>query len=186
MSRGSTSPSGHAEPVTERDAPPVIVYIAGSGRSGSTLLERVIGAIPGQVNVGELIDLPRRVAVDDEICGCGEPFSRCPFWTAVGQRAYGGWDSATLERLHSAQHQGRAAALPATTAPRSPLLVLRPTDQRLRRAVPAPASAVAAEAQARSSWTPASGRSSPGRSTAAAWTFASCTSCGMCAVWLTP
>jgi len=41
---------------------PIVVYIAGSGRSGSTLLERALGEIPGFVNVGELIDLYRQVA----------------------------------------------------------------------------------------------------------------------------
>jgi hypothetical protein len=105
MSRGSTSPSRAVDEAPAVATAPVVLYIAGSGRSGSTLLERVLGAIPGHVNVGELIDLPRRVAVEDEICGCGRPFSQCPFWTAVGQRAYGGWDTATLQRLHSAQHQ---------------------------------------------------------------------------------
>ena len=35
---------------------PIVVYIAGSGRSGSTLLERALGQIPGFDNVGELID----------------------------------------------------------------------------------------------------------------------------------
>jgi hypothetical protein len=30
-----------------------VIYIAGSGRCGSTLLERVLGEIPGYVNVGE-------------------------------------------------------------------------------------------------------------------------------------
>jgi hypothetical protein len=27
----------------------------------------------------------------DELCGCGEPFSRCAFWTKVGDLAFGGW-----------------------------------------------------------------------------------------------
>lgn len=65
---------------------PTVVYIAGSGRSGSTLVERMLGAVTGYVNVGEIIDLPRRVVTDDELCGCGEPFSGCPFWTEVGRR----------------------------------------------------------------------------------------------------
>ncbi|WP_130011473.1 sulfotransferase domain-containing protein [Serinicoccus sediminis] len=29
----------------------------------------------------------------DELCGCGQPFSQCPFWVEVGQRAFGGWDT---------------------------------------------------------------------------------------------
>lgn len=73
---------------------PTIVYLAGSGRSGSTLVERVLGQIDGFVNVGELIDLVRRVLPGDERCGCGERFSSCEFWTAVGERfSPGGWDA---------------------------------------------------------------------------------------------
>ena len=68
-----------------------VVYLSGFGRSGSTLVERMLGAAPGWVNVGELVDLARSVARADELCGCGEPFSRCPVWTQVGEAAFGGW-----------------------------------------------------------------------------------------------
>ena len=75
-----------------------VLYIVGVGRSGSTLLERVLGAVPGWVNAGELNAVFSRVATQDQRCGCGEPFSRCPFWLAVGDRAYGGWRDVT-ERM---------------------------------------------------------------------------------------
>jgi hypothetical protein len=65
-----------------------VLYIAGVGRSGSTLLERVLGAMPGAVNGGELNAIFSRVAAQNQRCGCGEPFSECPFWTAVGERAF--------------------------------------------------------------------------------------------------
>jgi len=72
-----------------------VLYIAGVGRSGSTLLERMVGAIPGSVNAGELNAVFSRVATQDQRCGCGEPFSACPFWTAVGDEAFGSWSSVT-------------------------------------------------------------------------------------------
>ena len=72
-----------------------VLYIAGVGRSGSTLLERMLGAVPGSVNAGELNAIFSRVAPQDQRCGCGEPFSRCPFWTAVGTEAFGGWAQVT-------------------------------------------------------------------------------------------
>lgn len=78
---------------------PTVIYIAGTGRSGSTLLERTLGAMPGHVNVGELLDLYRRVAVADERCGCGELFSQCPFWTEVGEVAFGGWSPELVAEL---------------------------------------------------------------------------------------
>ena len=63
-----------------------VLYIVGVGRSGSTLLERMLGAVPGSVNAGELNAIFSRVATQDQRCGCGEPFSACAFWTAVGER----------------------------------------------------------------------------------------------------
>jgi hypothetical protein len=86
---------------------PIVVYIAGSGRSGSTLLERALGEIPGFANVGELIDLCRRTAARDERCGCGVAFAECPFWTRVGERAFGGWPEQKLAATH--RLQGRVA-----------------------------------------------------------------------------
>ena len=79
----------------------------GSGRSGSTLLERALGEIPGFVNVGELIDLYRRIAAHGERCGCGEPFAQCPFWSRVGDRAFGGWQEQKLAA--TSELQGKVA-----------------------------------------------------------------------------
>jgi Sulfotransferase family len=86
---------------------PIVVYIAGSGRSGSTLLERALGEIQGFVNVGELIDLYRGVADHGERCGCGQEFAQCPFWSQVGERAVGGWQEQKLAVTRDLQ--GRVA-----------------------------------------------------------------------------
>lgn len=98
------------DPWRSSEDPPrevVVVYLGGFGRSGSTLVERMLGAARGWVNVGELVDLARSVAPGDELCGCGVPFSRCTFWTEVGARAFGGWTEQVLDRLVVLQ---RAAA----------------------------------------------------------------------------
>jgi hypothetical protein len=114
--RGVTAP----ESTRMSLATPTVVYIAGSGRSGSTLLERVVGAIPGYANVGELLDLPRRVAPNDEMCGCGKPFSQCEFWTAVGERSLDGWSARMLQELHRSQHHvARQRYLPQLLVSRS-------------------------------------------------------------------
>ena len=65
---------------------PTVVYVAGSGRSGSTLLERTLGEMPGFVNVGELIDLFRRVAPRNERCGCGQPFTSRASSSVIGEQ----------------------------------------------------------------------------------------------------
>ena len=66
---------------------PTVVYVAGSSRSGTTLVERAVGAIPGACTVGEALDLFRQALRHDERCGCGEPLSACPFWAKVTAQA---------------------------------------------------------------------------------------------------
>lgn len=84
---------------------PTVVFIAGSGRSGSTLVERMLGEIEGFVNVGEFIDLFRRVHAGDELCGCGQRFSQCDFWREVGERAFGGWSPDVVGQVAELQSQ---------------------------------------------------------------------------------
>jgi len=120
----------------------VVIYIAGSGRSGSTLFERLLGQQPGCVNIGELIELFRKVSVTGERCGCGEPFEQCPFWDRVGQLAFGGWDVETMQQVADAQRQvGRQRHFPRLVAARtsgalsSQLATLGDRYARLYRAV---------------------------------------------------
>lgn len=110
---------GAFRPLSDNRAParPRVVYLGGFGRSGSTLLERMLGACPGWTNVGELVDLPRSVQPDDERCGCGEPFSACPFWQSVGARSFGGWEPAAMQRLAALRGQvARQRLVPALLA----------------------------------------------------------------------
>ena len=71
---------------------PTVVFIGGSGRSGSTLLERMLGAVPGVGALGEVVHLPARGLVERETCACGRALDTCEFWSEVGERAFGGWD----------------------------------------------------------------------------------------------
>jgi hypothetical protein len=68
-----------------------VVFVGGVGRSGSTLLERLLGESDGVVALGEVVHLWRRGLVDGVACDCGEPFRDCAFWREVGRRAFGGW-----------------------------------------------------------------------------------------------
>lgn len=114
---------GHPANFTGVMPSPTIVYVAGSGRSGSTLLERTVGALPGFVNVGELLDLFRRVLLRDERCGCGEPMSHCAFWAAVGHQAFGGWGQKTISEIANLQAK-------VARQRRIPQLLLRSPDHR--------------------------------------------------------
>jgi hypothetical protein len=73
-----------------------VLFIGGLGRSGSTLLERILCELPGVCSMGEVVHLWQRGLADDERCGCGEAFSRCPFWRDVGDAAFGGWAKVDL------------------------------------------------------------------------------------------
>lgn len=77
-----------------------VVYIAGSGRSGSTIVDNILGQLEGWVSVGEVRFLWERGMQEDRRCGCGEPFSACPFWRAILTRAFpDGVDPARLRAL---------------------------------------------------------------------------------------
>lgn len=66
-------------------APPSVkvLFLAGTGRCGSTLLSNILGQAPGCFAAGELRFLWERGMTQDHRCGCGRPFSECPVWTSV-------------------------------------------------------------------------------------------------------
>jgi hypothetical protein len=74
-----------------------IVYVAGSGRSGSTVLGQVLGAIPNWTFCGELRQ-GFSILTANNLCGCGTPAQECDFWRAVIEHAFGGFDRDVLER----------------------------------------------------------------------------------------
>ncbi|HEX2312978.1 MAG TPA: sulfotransferase [Thermomonospora sp.] len=87
-------------PPTPRSAPvPRVLYLGGLGRSGTTLIERLLGELPGVMALGEVVHLWERGVVGGERCGCGAPFGSCEVWGRVGELAFGGWERADLDRL---------------------------------------------------------------------------------------
>jgi hypothetical protein len=83
--------------VLSADRPPLkVLFIGGYGRSGSTLLDRVLGQVPGFASVGELRHVLQEGFVENRRCGCGEPFRECGFWRAVTRRAFGRLEGAEL------------------------------------------------------------------------------------------
>ena len=67
------------ESTLEQDAPAMhdvtsVTYIGGCQRSGSTMLDRFLGQVPGYVSAGEVVHLWTRGLQRNESCGCGEPF----------------------------------------------------------------------------------------------------------------
>ncbi len=76
-----------------------VLFLGGLGRSGTTLVERVLSQLPGVVALGEVVHLWERSLINDEPCGCGAPFSKCAFWRRVGEVAFGGWAAVDAEHV---------------------------------------------------------------------------------------
>lgn len=98
-----------------------VIYIAGFGRSGSTLLGNVLGAYDGAFSTGEL-HLLWQALVRETGCGCGKTVAACPVWSRVLDelRATGVWDGDphTVRRWQLGEarvaHTRRSLRLPLT------------------------------------------------------------------------
>lgn len=66
-----------------------VLYIAGSGRSGTTLVASILGQLDGFFAAGELRYLWQRGLVENRPCGCGALFRECPLWSDVAAEVNG-------------------------------------------------------------------------------------------------
>jgi hypothetical protein len=60
-----------------------VIYIAGWGRSGSTLLDNLLGQIDGFFSTGELRYIWERGVLGGWKCGCGQSVKECEVWSRV-------------------------------------------------------------------------------------------------------
>ena len=96
-----------------------VLYIAGYGRSGSTILDMLLGSSSSFMGAGELTNV-FDLYYSNASCSCGLSYPDCPFWATV------------MGELHSripqfdAQHMSRI-----TTIVESGLVMMRvPSDRR--------------------------------------------------------
>jgi len=68
---------------TREEAPQRVVYIMGVGRSGSTVLDKILSNHPDIQSGGELCHLPRHGWFRDVFCSCGQRGNACEFWSAI-------------------------------------------------------------------------------------------------------
>jgi Sulfotransferase family len=71
------------------DHPVKVVYIAGAGRSGTTLLDILIGEREGFFSAGELRWIWWGGLIEGWRCGCGQPLRECPVWNRILTKTYG-------------------------------------------------------------------------------------------------
>ena len=62
---------------------PSVVYIVGYGRSGSTILDIILGQHADIFSAGELRNLTTRAWQGNEYCSCQSSLQSCPFWSEV-------------------------------------------------------------------------------------------------------
>ena len=111
-----------------------VLFIAGGGRSGSTILHNIMGQIDGFAGVGELRYVWGRAALKDQSCGCGVRFSGCGFWRDVLKRAFGGLDRREAREMFELTESFRIRNLPLMAIPptrRRELMRLAPYVARL-------------------------------------------------------
>jgi hypothetical protein len=101
------------------DNPPVkVLFIVGAGRTGSTLLSRMLGQLSSYCNVGELKAIWRMGFVLNRPCGCTEHFTDCPFWSAVVREAFGSLENVDVAHLGELFHSvGHFRTLPQKFLP---------------------------------------------------------------------
>jgi len=102
-----------------------VLYVAGWGRSGSTILGRILGQIEGFFSVGELRYIWDRGVIENRLCSCGNPFRECPVWGKVVSRVLGTGGSITAEELVDLRERGL----------RTRHVLLEPTRRRLQARV---------------------------------------------------
>jgi Sulfotransferase family len=115
----------------ENSAPVKVLYIAGYGRSGTTLLDIALGEHDAIMGGGEISTLARHVWINDEYCACGAAVQACPMWRDIVDDWRDGepptlieeyrhaqerteiiiGTGRALERLRSAEHAARTAKL---------------------------------------------------------------------------
>lgn len=64
----------------------MIYFIAGAGRSGSTLLDIVLGNQDEHFSLGEMINFVKNGLIDNEYCSCGKRVLECEFWSKVASK----------------------------------------------------------------------------------------------------
>ena len=77
---------------------PDILYIMGTGRSGTTILEILLTNNPGVFGVGEVTHIFQDGFTNDEICSCGKRVSICEFWSSV--RELCNWREEDISKLN--------------------------------------------------------------------------------------
>lgn len=88
-----------------------VLYIASMSRSGSTILDNILGQIDGFFTVGEVFWSVQRNFKANALCGCGKPISECEIWQPILKQAFGSIDQLDSLPLKTISQQARTRHL---------------------------------------------------------------------------
>ncbi len=80
------------------------IYILGHSRSGSTILNILLGNIKSVFAAGEINNYLKSSWINDHYCSCGNPVSKCDFWPQV-QESLQDYATPSAEELVEITHQ---------------------------------------------------------------------------------
>lgn len=91
-----------------------IIYVAGWGRSGSTLLGNILNEIDGLFHTGELPYVWENGFEHNRLCACGSRFKDCPVWSEISDYVFQSFDNLdyqSIKRLRDSAPQNRHVGL---------------------------------------------------------------------------
>ncbi|GIU84038.1 MAG: sulfotransferase family protein [Acidimicrobiales bacterium] len=80
------------------EQPVKVLFVVSSGRSGSTVIDRMLGQFPGVWGAGEISWIWESSLLNNGRCGCGAKFHECPQWNKVFD-LLGGMDAVDAEAM---------------------------------------------------------------------------------------
>ena len=90
-----------------------VIYISGWGRSGTTIVDRLLGQLPGFFSVGELRSLWDSDP-STQLCSCGHTIAECPVWAPSLSGAIGGSTGKEFAAMRALRDRsGRSRDVPA-------------------------------------------------------------------------
>ena len=79
---------------------PKVALIAGAAHGGTTIPNMILGQHPDVFATGKLRDFPHGdIFSEHNICSCGEPAAKCPFWSEIRKSYSGFLDKPDQERI---------------------------------------------------------------------------------------
>ena len=89
-----------------------LIYIVSNGRSGSTLLDLLLGAHTNIWTLGEFQILPWELIEPKQTCGCGTAVEHCSFWKDIVRQHWEDLTNGSIHRFREKRRAGKVLRFP--------------------------------------------------------------------------